>query len=178
VLVITGIAASLAGSGLAQALETYTFNQMTVSLIQDADFAMKRVCSELLRAYKPRILSSGNFWYQLTNSETGGWSIDYRVWNVMPPAGSSDGYISTHPYQQYNYYYLLGGMGSYGGEDDFLACRRYDGEPLGTSDKDHLKGAFDILLIMKNPSGPGGDLCFNTTVAFRNNGVPNMPVPR
>ncbi len=186
VLVIVSIAGAIAGFGMSQALDTFMLNQKSAALIQESDYFMKRVIFQLHRTVNRPQLQITNFnptrVYLYINN--GGLEPDTKSTNseyfyVTPASGTNDGFISMTTNPESKSLFLISGLGQYGGNEKFLDYRLYDDQPFDyKSDPFDRVAAFDMLLIMKNPTGAGSSLRFATTVAHRNNHRPNMPVPR
>ncbi|MFH1153085.1 MAG: type II secretion system protein [Pseudomonadota bacterium] len=175
VLVILGIAAAMAGIPMFQSLETFMMSKQNATLVQDTDYALKRFVSELANCTKIHKFESNLIGYSLAKNE-----LDpgvKRYWTMDAGNGfialNPDGVISTVTGEEK---YLIGQL-VYTGPDLPLKAKKYDGTAWTSSLNISALARFDILLILKNPADPGLTLRFETTVALRNNTVPNMPVP-
>jgi hypothetical protein len=188
VLVIAGIAASMAGMGILQSVETLAFSRRTATLFQESDFLLKRLSRELRCCWQ--ISATGNYpGYQTYRPapDTGGFLYtgkttlaeyrSYTFWFTSPSGKLAD--FSSPPCNSSNKdLWLLNGVQRYGTGETFVNVVGYDGTSWDSSKPMSALAGARILLPLQQPQDAAGTLKFAVTVAFRNNGVPNMPVPQ
>lgn len=187
VLIIAGIAATMAGMGFVHSMDTLMASREAATMVQETDFVMKRLSRELQNCWSiTTVGNTPNFFTFKAEPETGGFLYtpditlaEYRKYTYDTAYGikkfadmSISGGSSSDPNKS-----IITVMGDYGDSDQLVSAFGYDGSDWASGAKIEDQAGFSLLLILENPLDSDKSYRIETTVALRNNRVPNMPVP-